>query len=145
MKRMAADKRVRAARVGDYRHAVSVELDEDEFVPYRGHIFLRGTPAWGELFLTTKRLIWLRGKIALPLGRKLVVVPLGYIQGWSIEPVPWWWLERLGRRRRMIRIRTSSGTYDLVTAWTREDADDWAEALKNVMVGAGIVPAEAAE
>jgi len=32
---MAADKPVRAARVGDYRHAVSVELDEDEFVPYR--------------------------------------------------------------------------------------------------------------
>ena len=129
---------MQAASVGDYRHAVSLELDEDEFVPYRGYIGLRGTPAWGELFLTTKRLIWIRMKIALPLGRKLVVIPLGDIQGWSIEPVPWWWFERLGRRRRMIRVRASSGAYDFVTAWTREDADDWVEALENVMAGAGL-------
>jgi len=126
------------ARAGDYRHAVSLELDEDEFVPYRGYMGLRGTPAWGELFLTTKRLIWIRMKIALPLGQKLVVIPLGDIQGWSIEPVPWWWLERLGRRRRMIRVRASSGTYAFVTAWTREDADDWAEALETVMEDAGL-------
>lgn len=125
-----------AKRLGGYWHAVSLELDEDEFVPYRGYIFLRGTPAWGELFLTTKRLLWLRMKISLPLGRKFVVIPLGDIQGWSIEPVPWWWLERLGRRRRMIRLRTSSETYDFVTVWTREDADDWVRALETVQTAA---------
>ena len=126
-----------AARAGDYRHAVSVELDEDEFVPYRGYILLRGM-AWGELFLTTKRLIWIRSTIfALPFGPKLVVVPLSDIEGWSIEPVPWWWFD-WWRKRRAIRVRTASGTYNFVTAWTREDADEWAKALDNVMTGAGL-------
>lgn len=115
-----------------------VELDEDEFVPYRGDILLRGM-AWGELFLTTKRLIWLRSTIfPLPFGPKLVVVPLSEIESWSIEPVPWWWLDWWWRKRRAIRVRTASETYDFVTAWTREDADDWAEALENVMAGAGL-------
>ena len=128
---------MQAASVGDYRHAASVELDDDEFVPYRGDIQLRGM-AWGEQFLTTKRLIWLRKKISLPLGPKLVVVPLSEIEGWSIEPVPWWWLDWWWRKRRAIRVRTASETYDFVTAWTREDADEWAEALDNVMTGAGL-------
>ncbi len=144
MKRMAADKRVRAARVGDYRHAVSVELDEDEFVPYRGYVQLRaGRISWimGELFLTTKRLIWLRSTIfSLPLGAKLVELPLSDIEGWSIREAPWWWLSR---RRRTVRIRAASRTYDFITVWTREDAEEWGEALKNVMVGAGIVKGEA--
>ena len=60
-----------ATRSGDYRHAVPVKLDEDEFVPYRGYVWLR-----------TGRLAW------------------------------------------------------IMTAWTREDADEWAEALDNVMTGA---------
>ncbi len=129
MRRMTADKRVRAA----------VELDEDERVSYRGQILLRGTLARGELFLTTKRLIWLRMKIALPFGPKLVVVPLSDIEGWSMEPVPWWWFN-WWRKRRTIRVRAASETYDFVTAWAREDANDWAEALETVLAEAGIEP-----
>jgi hypothetical protein len=135
-----------AGRIGNYRHAASVPLDEDEFVPYRGYVWLRaGRLSWimGELFLTTKRLIWLRSTIfGLPLGVKLVELPLSDIEGWSIEAAQWWWLSR---RSRTVRIRTASRTYDFVTVWYREDADEWAEALENVMVGAGIVPAEASE
>ncbi len=125
--------------VTEWRHAVSVKLDKDEFLPYRGQLFLRGTPSWGELFLTTKRLIWIRMRIGLPFGRKLVEVPLSDIESWSIEPVPWWSFRRFGRRRMLIRIRTISDTYDVVTTRTREDADEWVEALDNVMTGAGIV------
>ncbi len=121
-----------------------MELTEDEFVPYRGYIRLRGT-AWGELFLTTKRLIWIRTRIALPLGRKLIEVPLCDIESWSIERAPWWMLHWWGRRRGIVRIRTTFETFDFVTAMTDEDADEWAEALENVMAGAGSVPAEAAE
>ncbi len=134
---------MRAARVGDYRHAASVPLDEDEFVPYRGYVWLRaGRLSWimGELFLTTKRLIWLRSTIfGLPLGAKLVELPLSDIEGWSIEAAPWWWLSR---RWRTIRIRAASRTYDFITVWTREDADEWAEALKNVMAEARIAARE---
>ncbi len=135
-----------SGRIGNYRHAASVPLDEDEFVPNRGYVWLRaGRLSWimGELFLTTKRLIWIRSTIfGLPLGRKLVEVPLSEIEGWSIEAAPWRWLSR---RWRTVRIRAASRTYDFITMWYREDADEWAEALENVMVGAGIVPAEAAE
>ena len=133
-----------AGRIGNYRHAASVPLDEDEFVPYRGYVWLRaGRLSWnvGELFLTTKRLIWLRSTIlGLPFGAKLVELPLSDIEGWSIEAAPWSWLSR---RWRTVRIRAPFKTYDFITVWTREDADDWAEALENVMAGAGIVKGEA--
>ena len=125
-------------RVGGYWYAATVELETDEFVPYRGYILLRGTPAWGELFLTTKRLIWIRMKIALPFGRKLVEVRLNDIENWSIERAPLWMLHWWGRRRGIVRIRTALETFDLMTAWTREDADEWADALETVMAEAGI-------
>ena len=133
-------------RIGDYRHTVSLELDEGEFVPYRGYVWLRAgrlSRIMGELFLTTKRLIWLRSTIfGLPLGAKLVELPLSDVEGWSIEAAPWRWLSR---RWRTVRIRAASRTYDFITMWYREDADEWAEALKNVMADAGMLPAEAAE
>ena len=134
------DKRMQAASVGDYRHAASVQLDEDEFVPYRGHVWLRrGRLSWtmGEMFLTTKRLIWLR--TGFPLGPKVLEVPLSDIEGWSIEQAPWWWRSR---RWRIVRIRTASETHDFLTVWAREDADEWAEALDNVTTDAGIVRRE---
>ena len=90
----------------------------------------------GEMFLTTKRLIWLRSTIwALPLGLKLVEVPLSDMAGWSIERAPWWWRSR---RPGIVRIRTASETHDFCTVWAREDADEWAEALENVMADAGL-------
>ncbi len=136
------DKQMGGKRIDEWWRAASVELDEDERVRYRGQI-LRGTLAWGELFLTTKRLIWIRTRIALPLGRKLIEVPLSDIESWSIERAPWWMLHWWGRRRGIVRIRTAFERFDFVTAWTREDADEWAEALENVMAGAGIVKGEA--
>ena len=134
---------MQAASVGNYRHAASVQLDEDEFVPYRGYVWLRtGRLSWmmGELFLTTKRLIWLRSTIfGLPLGPKVVQVPLSDMEGWSIERAPWWWRSR---RWRIVRIRTASETHDFITVWAREDADEWAEALDNVTTDAGIARRE---
>jgi hypothetical protein len=134
-----------ADKIGGWWLATSLELEEGENISYRGLIILRQSGTYGELFLTTKRLVWIRQRFALPWMRRLVEVPLGDIEGWSIEPVPWWWFQRFGRRRRTVRIRTASRTYDFITVWTREDAEEWAEALKNVMAGAGIVPAEAVE
>jgi len=127
---------MQAARVGDYRHAASVQLDEDEFLPYRGYVWLRGRRlAWimGGLFLTTKRLIWLR--TGLPLGPKVVEVPLSDIEGWSLERVPWWWRSR---RWGIVRIRKASETHDFMNVWAREDADEWAEAFETVMEDAGL-------
>ena len=115
-----------------------MELEEGETVRYRGPVILRqaGTP--GELFLTTRRLVWIRGRIALPFIRKLSEVPLGEIEGWSIEPAPWWigWRIRW-RVRRMLRLRTRAGVLDLIPVYSAKDAGDWVEALENVMAEAG--------
>ncbi len=120
--------------------ATSVELEKDEAICYRGYVILKQSGTYGELFLTTVRLVWIRQRFALPWMCRLVKVPLDDIEGWSIEAAPWWWFSR---RWRTIRIRAASRTYDFITVWTREDADEWAEALENVMAGAGVVKGEA--
>ena len=117
-------------------HAASVPLDEDEFLAYRGYMIL----GWlgGDLFLTTKRLIWIRIWSPVPFRRKLVEVPLSDIESWTVERGPRWarfdWL-RPGRRT--LRVRTRRETLDFVTWWGGEDAEEWAEALEDVMVAAG--------
>jgi hypothetical protein len=71
--------------------------------------------------------------------RKLLEVPLSDIESWSVERAPWWrGAGFVGSRRRMVRVRTTSRTFDLLPVYSGDDADDWAEALENVMAGAGL-------
>jgi hypothetical protein len=126
---------------------VPVQLEPDESVRYEGSIFLRVRWPWlaasGRLFLTTKRLIWVRHRLTLPKVAD-VYVSLAEIEGWEIEPTPWWWGWRWLRPiRRSIRTRTASKTLELVPRYTSEDADEWANALEAVTAEAGIAVREA--
>ena len=133
----AAAPAMTASRIGDYRHATSVPLDPDEYISYRGFLFLRGTPAWGDLFLTTKRLVWIRQRLALPFGRKVVSVPLSEIEGWSIERPRWWGWGFWPSVWPILRVRTTSERLDFMIPWRSIEAEEWAEALEDVMVAAG--------
>ena len=120
-----------------------MELEAGETVRYRGATILRQAGSYGELFLTTRRLVWIRRRFGPPFMRKLLKVPLSEIEGWSIERAPWWmgW-GIVGSVRRAIRVRTTSGAFDLIPVYSSADADEWAEALDNVTTDAGIVRRE---
>jgi len=132
-----------AETIGGWWLASSVELEEGETVRYRSAIMPRqrgeitGVP--GELLLTSNRLVWIRRGLTLPFVRRLLEVPLGDIEGWSVERVPWWIRWRmLWSIRRMVRVRTTSEVFDLIPVDSSADADDWVEALENVIAGAGL-------
>ncbi len=133
-----------AGKISELALAASVELEEGESVRYRGPIILRQAGVRGELSLTSNRLIWIRHRIVLPFIRKLAEVPLGDVEGWSIEPAPWWigWRIRW-RVRRMVRLRTRSGVLDLIPEYSADDAQDWAKALEEVFGGMKTAPHEA--
>jgi hypothetical protein len=132
-----------AETIGGWWLASSVELEDGETVRYRSGMMLRqrgeitGVP--GELLLTSSRLVWIRRGFALPFVRRLLKVPLGRIEGWSVERVPWWirW-SMLWSIRRMVRVRTTSEVFDLIPVDSSEGANEWAEALDNVMTDAGM-------
>ena len=130
-------------RVGDRWLAGSVELEDGETIRYRTDMMLRQrgeiTGVLGELLLTNSRLVWMRRGVALPFVRRLLKVPLGRIGGWSIERSRW-----LGRSRGTVRVHTASETIDIITIWTQEDAEEWTEALADVVAEAGIATREAA-
>lgn len=134
-------------KVDEWGAIVPVRLDTDEQIRYEGSIFLRSPPSWfpsyGRLFLTTKRLIWIRYRWTLPLVTD-VYLPLARIQGWEIRPTPWWWRWRPLFRaiNRSIRVRTSSKTLEFLPRYTSEDADEWADALKTVLTEATVAIGE---
>jgi len=128
-----------AETIGGWWLASSVELEDGETVRYRGQIILRQSQTYGELFLTTRRLVWIRWRFAFPFVRKLLEVPLSDIESWSVERAPWWrGAGFVGSRRHMVRVRTTSRTFDLLPVYSGDDADDWAEALDEVMTEAGL-------
>jgi len=121
---------------------VEVTLEPGESVRYEGSVFLRVRRPWfaalGRLFLTTKRLIWVRYRWTLPREAD-VYLPLAGIEGWEIKPTPWWWRWRwLKVIRRSLEIRTASKTLEFLPRYASEDADEWAEALDEVMTEAGL-------
>lgn len=102
---------------------------------------LRQAWSYGDLFLTTKRLVWIRQRFAFPFARKLLEIPLVDIVGWSTESAPWWKRWRLIRSiDRMVRLRTTSGTFQFIPMYSGKDADDWVEALETVMAEARRAP-----
>jgi hypothetical protein len=128
-----------ADKISAWWLAAPLELKAGETVRYRGATILRQAGSYGELFLTTRRLAWIRRRFGPPFMRKLLKVPLSEIEGWSIERAPWWmgW-GIVGSVRRAIRVRTTSGAFDLIPVYSSEGADDWAAALGDVMADAGL-------
>ena len=120
-----------AGKIHEWWMTTPVELQPGEEVRYEGPIFLRTRwpfPAsYGHLFLTTKRLIWIRYRLRLPRVRD-VDLPLRCIETWTIEPAPWWW----GYARRSLRIRIASATFEFLPRYGNHDAEEWAKALETV-------------
>jgi hypothetical protein len=103
-----------------------IQLDEGEDLLYEAHAIWKNA-TWlgsgqGKLYLTTKRLIWARHRISLPLPRQpILVIPVGGI--FSVEA-----------RSRMLgdyaQLGTRQGTYQFrFQAWPWESRRETMEAF----------------
>jgi hypothetical protein len=111
-----------------------VELAPDEAVLDRGYFWYRAKWwqwAQGRLYLTSKRLVWIRAPLNLPLGPRLIELALGEIRGCEKRrPAPWSW-------GKALFLETADGhQYWFSPLQWVEDNDAWNEAISSAVEAA---------
>jgi len=105
-----------------------VELGLDETVLDRGY-FWRRARWWhwtqGTLYLTSRRLIWMRGALTPPLGPRLIEIVLGDVKSCGRRRPP------LNLRRALVVETADGGTHWFFALWPVEGA--WSEAISKAI------------
>ena len=108
-----------------------VELGSDETVLDRGYFWHRAR--WwlwtqGMLYLTSRRLIWMRGAPMPPLGPRLIEIALGDVKSCGRRRPP------LNLRRALVVETVDGGTHWFFALWPVEGA--WCEAISKAVTEA---------
>ncbi len=129
---MSARERKEGNEIRKWWLATSVELQGNESVLFEGDASHEIGPVsvFGRLFLTTDRLIWIRWRMGLPIGEKVIIISVGELN------------EFVGRPRLFVSslvARTISQKelhFIPLGLYNRRDARRWVEAVTDVRRGA---------
>jgi hypothetical protein len=110
-----------------------VELAPDEAVLDRGYFWYRAR--WwqwtqGILYLTSKRLIWLRATLSLPLGPRRVEIALSEIKSCERRR------PALNLQRSLVVETADGGEHRFSALWPVENAGEWEAAVAKAMEAA---------